>query len=316
MAGLKGDVTFRMLALGLFLLGASHVVAGAQTPPDSSLQAGVFHSEAARIEIQKPAAWHFAKLDSSLNNLGSVRLTDEAFLETVKRMNKRPIMAATKHEESYAGLNPSVQLIVRPAANLEGQSGVELLQLYVPRLSQAFTGFKVLKEPYAVTVAGRPGKVTHTSVYDTRISQAAPPTVSLLRVESARNVASSVVASQSRPRLVVGARQSTVGKRASWEVEHTSVAAGATRAWWRRHGTGEWLPLPISATREDFSYWGEFPGSAGNVFTASLAEAAASEGEIDLKLFLQNVSGGTTEVVYEPAFVVEGTAIPRRRAVR
>jgi len=145
----------RGFAMAVVLLGAIQLPAraatGAPTGPN------VFRSEMARVEIQKPADWHFAKADSSLTNLPSVRLGDEEFLEVVKRMNKRPLMAATKHEDSYSGLNPSLQLIVRPAANMEGKSGLELLQLYIPRLKQAFTGFKVVKEPYAITVAGRSG---------------------------------------------------------------------------------------------------------------------------------------------------------------
>jgi hypothetical protein len=158
----------RSLAVGIFFFGTiplsvtaepgSTVVASDSVAvPDSLANTNVFHSEGARIEIQKPATWHFVDIQSVVKHGGSVKLDDEAFLDATKKMGKRPLVAATKHEASYTGLNPSFQLIVRPAANQEGKSGVELLQLYIPRLSQAFTGFKVVTAPYAITVAGRPG---------------------------------------------------------------------------------------------------------------------------------------------------------------
>jgi hypothetical protein len=151
----------RSLAVGVFLLGTIPLSAAAQPDsvavPDSLANTSVFHSEGARVEIHKPATWHFVDLQSVVKHRGSVKLEDEAFLDAVKKMGKRPLVAATKHEASYAELNPSFQLIVRPAANQEGKSGVELLELYIPRLSQAFTGFKVVRAPFAITVAGRPG---------------------------------------------------------------------------------------------------------------------------------------------------------------
>jgi len=158
----------RRLAVGAFLLGMMPLVATAEqesnvaspdsvTVPDSLANTSVFRSEMARIEVQKPATWHFADLQSVVTARRSAKLDDEVFLEAVKRMAKKPLVAATKHEASYAGLNPSFQLIVRPALNMEGKSGAEILQLYIPRLKQAFTEFKVVREPYAITVAGRPG---------------------------------------------------------------------------------------------------------------------------------------------------------------
>jgi hypothetical protein len=156
----------RWLAVGAFLLGAIPfsvtLGAGSSTAdsvavPDSLAGTSVFHSDMARIEIQKPVAWHFVDLQSVVDARARTKLDDEAFLEAVKKMAKKPLVAATKHEASYAGLNPSFQLIVRATLNMEGKSGAEILQLYIPRLKQAFTEFTVVREPYAIMVAGRPG---------------------------------------------------------------------------------------------------------------------------------------------------------------
>ena len=150
------SVTFGLVFFAVIAESAAAHPDSTAVIADSLANTSVFHSEMVRIEIQKPATWHSAKVDLDLKNFPSARLSDEEFLEAVKKMNKRPLLSATKHEESYTGLNPSFQLIVRPAANLEGKSGVELLQLYIPRLSQAFTEFKLVAEPHAITVGGRP----------------------------------------------------------------------------------------------------------------------------------------------------------------
>ena len=190
----------RSLAVGVFFLGtiplsataqhdSSVVVPDSVAVPDSLANTSVFHSEMARIEIQKPAPWHFADVQSVMKNRALAKLDDAAFLEAVTAMAKRPLVAATKHEESYAGLNPSFQLIVRPAANLEGKSGVELLQLYIPRLSQAFTGFKVVSEPHAITVAGRPaGRLDVSYTITTQDGQKLPSTSTLVLVPNGKVV--------------------------------------------------------------------------------------------------------------------------------
>jgi hypothetical protein len=164
-------------------------------------------------------------------------------------------------------------------------------------------------------VAGREGRLTQTSLYDNRATPDGPPTLTTLRVESGLGVATSTVAAQSRPRLLFSARQSTIGQ-VSFMVSHGPVVPAATRAWWRRHGTTDWLPLSVSLTGEDFEYPSDFYGAPGMLFAAPLGDAVTAEGEIDLKIFVRNELGGTTEAVYEPAFVVGPPGGARRRVVR
>ena len=188
----------RWLAVGAFLFGAIPLSATAGDGssaadsvaiPDSLANPSVFHSDMARIEIQKPASWHFADLQSVVAARASARLDDEVFLETVKRMAKKPLVAATKHEASYAGLNPSFQLIVRPALSMEGKSGSEILELYIPRLKQAFTEFKVVKEPYLITVGGRPGgQMVVSYTITTQDGQKLPSTSTVVMVPNGKVV--------------------------------------------------------------------------------------------------------------------------------
>ncbi|HYC93672.1 MAG TPA: S8 family serine peptidase [Thermoanaerobaculia bacterium] len=164
------------------------------------------------------------------------------------------------------------------------------------------------------TVAGNPGKVTQVSQYDTRVVEAAP-TLSALRVENGRGVVSSTVGAHSAPRLVFSARTSTLAS-VGWSLTHTPVVADATRVWWRRNGTSEWTALPVTMTAYDFEYSSDSPGSPGNVFSVPLAATAGTEGAVDLKVLLKNELGATTEIVYEPAYIVTPAGPSKRRATR
>lgn len=165
------------------------------------------------------------------------------------------------------------------------------------------------------TVAGRPGRLTQTSTYALSDTADGPPTLSTMRVENGRGLATWTVQAGSPSRLAFAARQSRMTGQGSWMVHHSRIDAGAAQVWWRPHGTLEWLPLRVTLAGEDYEYKGSFPGSPGTLFTAALAPATAMEGEVDLKFALKNGAGVTNEVVYEPAFVV-GPGGTRRRPAR
>lgn len=165
------------------------------------------------------------------------------------------------------------------------------------------------------SVSGHRGRLTQLSNYDTRANPDGPPTLSALRIENGRGTATTTVMAGSPSRVAFAVRQSVMTDQTDWEVRHSRPDIGATQAWWRPHGAAEWLPLRVTNTGEDYSHKGEFPGSPGTLYTAALAPATAAEGKVDLKFFLKNTFGGTTEVVYEPAFIV-GPSGTRRRSMR
>ena len=166
------------------------------------------------------------------------------------------------------------------------------------------------------TVAGLPGKVTMTSQYDNRVYDA-PPSLSMFRIENSQGLVANTVMARTSPRLVFGARTSTLDRNTMYYLNITSVPASPTRAWWRRHGTtDEWATLPVTMTGEDNSAPQEMPGSPGTIFMSPLAATTATEGPIDLKVFVANEYGATTEVVYEPAYVIGPGGQGKRRAAR
>jgi hypothetical protein len=181
-------------------------------------------------------------------------------------------------------------------------------------------GFRVKPGAHRLTassvypIAGREGRVSQVSLYDTTAQTDGPPSLTVMRVENGRGVASTTVAAGSPSRVVFAARQSTLGQ-ADWMVEHARVNAAATKAWWRPHGTTDWFPLQVTNTGEDYAHKSDVPGSPGTIFTAPLAPAVAAEGAVDLKFSVTNLFGGTTETMFEPAFLV-GPQGARRRAMR
>ncbi|HYC93673.1 MAG TPA: S8 family serine peptidase [Thermoanaerobaculia bacterium] len=166
------------------------------------------------------------------------------------------------------------------------------------------------------TVAGLPGKVTMTSLYDNRIYDA-PPSLSMFRVENSLGMPASTVMARTSPRLVLGARTSMLDRATMYYPLHTAVPVSGTRVWWRRHGSkDEWVALPVTLIGEDNSAPQEMPGSPGTMFAAPLHTTASAEGPVDVKIVVTNEYGATSEVVYEPAYVIGPPVQGKRRATR
>ncbi|HEX6096037.1 MAG TPA: S8 family serine peptidase [Thermoanaerobaculia bacterium] len=229
-----------------------------------------------------------------------------------RRIHVEPFGFAGELFGEYHARNLKVsmeRLAGEPVRVLPTENGADFLVRQEPGAHRL-----VITDKY--TVAGRAGQLTQTSLFDTRADLHAPdgaPSLSTLRIENGRGIVSTTLAAGSPSRLIFAARESLL--ESGGTIRHSRVDPSATQAWWRRHGTTEWLPLSVSSTGEDYTYKTELPGSPGSLFSASLAPATAAEGEVDLKVFIRNLSGGTTEVVYEPAFVV-GPAGTRRRTMR
>lgn len=136
--------------LVLLIVLASPVLAAGKPDPDA------FRSDAARIELRKPAGWHFQTLESAFANRAAVKMNDEEFQKAVAQMASAPLVVATRHVEPYDSLNPSFQVIVRPLGTLEGRSGVEILRVVEPALRANFADFATVDSIRATSVAGQP----------------------------------------------------------------------------------------------------------------------------------------------------------------
>ena len=134
----------------LFLCGYS-VSAGELEDPD------LFRSEIAKIEIRKPEGWHFQSLETAIENRAAVKMNDEEFQKMVQQLATTPLLVVSRHEEPYDKLNPTIQLLLRPAGPLEGKTGTEILQLVVPTLQAQFADFETVEGIHQIEVSGQPG---------------------------------------------------------------------------------------------------------------------------------------------------------------
>lgn len=95
------------------------------------------------------------------------------------------------------------------------------------------------------------------------------------------------------------------------------VAAGATKAYFRRHGTGTWLPLTAVATGDEEPVHDHSRWPAGLLFRADLADALRNgPGEYELAIEVADETGNTTRWQTGIAFRAQATATGKQRAVR
>jgi hypothetical protein len=122
----------------------------AKTDPD------FFRSDAARVELRKPKDWHFTTIDTTLSKLANLNLEDEEVQRTLLARGAMPIMTATKHVEPYDRPNPVIRMTMRSAGPLAGKSGVELLEVLAPKVTQELSG-AIVDPVHGVRVGGTEG---------------------------------------------------------------------------------------------------------------------------------------------------------------
>jgi hypothetical protein len=143
----------KQLFLPIVILSA--FLASGQTVPTVD-DPNLFRSEVARLELSKPEGWHFLDIEAVARHRGQARLKDEELQQAILQMASAPLVVASKHPEPHHSLNPSFQVLVRPLGGLTGSTGVEILSLIVPNLSNALEAFELLKGPEEFLLGGLP----------------------------------------------------------------------------------------------------------------------------------------------------------------
>jgi subtilisin family serine protease len=99
--------------------------------------------------------------------------------------------------------------------------------------------------------------------------------------------------------------------------KYQRVAAGATKAYFRRHGTGTWAPLTAVATGAEEAVHDHGRWPAGLLFRADLADALRNgPGEYELAVEVADETGNTTRWQTGVAFRAQATPTGKQRAVR
>lgn len=116
--------------------------------------AQVFQSQTAGFQVAKPADWHFLTAEQNLQNLESLRLSDEEFHAAMQRYATAPLVAMSKFEEPYDDVNPSLKVNIKPFGQLKGKRPAEIIELLVPQFMRVFKDFELVQAPIDVQVSG------------------------------------------------------------------------------------------------------------------------------------------------------------------
>jgi hypothetical protein len=71
------------------------------------------------------------------------------------QIGSEALVVATKHEEPYDKLNPSIQMLTRPLGPWEGRSSIEILSALLSALGSQSQDLEVIDKPHVVDVAGQ-----------------------------------------------------------------------------------------------------------------------------------------------------------------
>lgn len=140
---------------------AALLVLSAGTAEASSSQDGqradIFKSEVAKIEIRRPAGWHFQNPDAAAKNSARAKATTAETQEALRRLGTSPLIVVTKHPEPYTTLNPTLYVIVRSGTQFPGQSAMEITRSIKAGISNVYSQFLVVDDVRSYKLSGYDG---------------------------------------------------------------------------------------------------------------------------------------------------------------
>ena len=145
-----------------YVLGFFIAIAGL-IATDSAAQSR-FENATAGISLMPPAGWHVMSMQSVMENRAKVRLPDDQLTAGLQRA-AAPLFVFSKYPESHSALNPTVQVVLRPAPASLGPSPTAIMKATIATLQQAFPDFRIVDPIQPTTVSGFPAaymKATYT----------------------------------------------------------------------------------------------------------------------------------------------------------
>jgi len=107
------------------------------------------------FSIIRPAGWLFASRDEIREMRSRASFQDKEFESKVRERAVLPFVVIIKHETSYEALNPSVQVILRSADELEKMPVLFIVNMLLPSFEQALPDFEIVESPRLETLSGR-----------------------------------------------------------------------------------------------------------------------------------------------------------------
>jgi hypothetical protein len=113
-----------------------------------------FTNQTAGISLVPPAGWQVVSVQSVMENRGKLRLPDAQLQAGIQRATA-PLFVFAKYPEPYTGLNPTVQIVLRPKPASLGNSPTAILQASISTLQRAFPDYRQIEPVRSATVGGK-----------------------------------------------------------------------------------------------------------------------------------------------------------------
>lgn len=120
-----------------------------QTEVPQRLENGTFG-----ISLVRPSGWQSQSLQAVLENRQRVQLSDAELQEAMRKAATAPLFAFTRHPEPFPGINPSIQVTLRPVGPFAGASPTAILKAAVSGLQKGFVDFVVETAISDIQVSG------------------------------------------------------------------------------------------------------------------------------------------------------------------
>ena len=113
-----------------------------------------FSNQTAGISLVPPAGWQVVSMQDVMENRGKLRRPDAQLQAGIQRATA-PLFVFAKYSEPFNGINPTVQVVLRPKPGSLGQSPTGILQASVATLQRAFPDYRQIESVRSTTVGGK-----------------------------------------------------------------------------------------------------------------------------------------------------------------
>jgi hypothetical protein len=104
----------------------------------------------------KPSGWHFATVEMEQANRERVTLGNKELDEHVRKRANPSLVLVSKYPEPTDKLNPSIKVLLRPLAHLEGAPALDVGNAIVGMMKQTIPTFQVEGGVEQAVVSGLP----------------------------------------------------------------------------------------------------------------------------------------------------------------
>ena len=128
-----------------------------------------YSNPTAGISLTPPAGWSVVSMQEVMQNRSKVRLPDSQLQAGLQRATA-PLFAFAKYPEPYTGLNPTVQIVLRPSPATAGAAPTAILSAATQTLQQLYPDFRFV-DPIQNAVVSRMPAAYMKATYTLRTQQ-------------------------------------------------------------------------------------------------------------------------------------------------